>query len=38
VSLNPLRDTLEDFFLQRVAEAGAGARSAVAGEGSRAGH
>src|SRR5215208_6509373 len=25
VSLNPLRDTLEDFFLQRVAEAGAGA-------------
>ena len=26
VSLNPLRDTLEDFFMQRVAEAGAGAR------------
>ena len=28
VSLNPLRETLEDFFLQRVAEAGGGARSA----------
>jgi ABC-2 type transport system ATP-binding protein len=26
VSLNPLRDTLEDFFVRRVAEAGAGAR------------
>jgi hypothetical protein len=26
VSLNPLRDTLEDFFMQHVAEAGAGAR------------
>ena len=31
VSLNPLRDTLEDFFVRRVAEAGAGAR-AEAGE------
>jgi ABC-2 type transport system ATP-binding protein len=38
VSLNPLRDTLEDFFLQRVAEAGAGARASVAGEESSAGH
>jgi len=36
VSLNPLHDTLEDFFLQRVAEAGDGARAA--GEGARAGH
>ena len=27
VSLNPLRDTLEDFFVRRVAEAGAGARA-----------
>ena len=26
VSLNPLRDTLEDFFVRRVAETGAGAR------------
>jgi ABC-2 type transport system ATP-binding protein len=26
VSLNPVRETLEDFFVQRVAEAGAGAR------------
>jgi ABC-2 type transport system ATP-binding protein len=26
VSLNPLQDTLEDFFVQRVAETGAGAR------------
>jgi ABC-2 type transport system ATP-binding protein len=32
VSLNPLRDTLEDFFLRRVAEAGAAAASAQAGE------
>jgi ABC-2 type transport system ATP-binding protein len=38
VSLNPLRDTLEDFFLQRVAEAGAGARAPHAGEGTRARH
>ena len=28
VSLNPVRLTLEDFFVQRVSEAGAGARSA----------
>ena len=27
VSLNPLRDTLEDFFVQRVAEVGQGARA-----------
>ena len=27
VSLNPLRDTLEDFFVQRIAEVGAGARA-----------
>jgi hypothetical protein len=27
ISLNPLQDTLEDFFVQRVAEAGAGARA-----------
>ncbi len=27
VSLNPIRDTLEDFFMKRVAEMGAGARS-----------
>jgi ABC-2 type transport system ATP-binding protein len=27
VSLNPVRDTLEDFFMQRVAEAGRGARA-----------
>ena len=33
VSLNPLRDTLEDFFLQRVADVGAGARGAEGGEG-----
>src|SRR5436190_9384678 len=37
VSLNPMRDTLEDFFMKRVAEMGAGAR-AQASEGSRAGH
>ena len=37
VSLNPLRDTLEDFFLQRVAEAGAGARPPKT-EGAHAGH
>jgi ABC-2 type transport system ATP-binding protein len=28
VSLNPLRDTLEDFFVRRVAEVGEGARAA----------
>jgi hypothetical protein len=27
VSLNPLRDTLEDFFVRRVAEIGEGARA-----------
>ena len=27
ISLNPLRDTLEDFFVRRVAEVGAGARA-----------
>lgn len=27
VSLNPMRDTLEDFFMKRVAEMGAGART-----------
>jgi ABC-2 type transport system ATP-binding protein len=27
VSLNPMRDTLEDFFMKRVAEVGAGARA-----------
>ena len=37
VSLNPLRDTLEDFFMRRVAEAGAGTRAPRAGEGLRAG-
>lgn len=26
ISLNPLRETLEDFFVQRIAEAGAGSR------------
>jgi hypothetical protein len=36
VSLNTLKDTLEDFFLKRVAEAGEAARAA--GEGSRAGY
>ena len=30
VSLNPMRDTLEDFFMQRVAEVGAGARATLA--------
>ena len=35
VSLNPMRDTLEDFFMKRVAEMGAGARASV-GEESRA--
>jgi ABC-2 type transport system ATP-binding protein len=36
VSLNPLRSTLEDFFVKQVAEAGAGARASFA-EGDRAG-
>jgi hypothetical protein len=30
VSLNPVRDSLEDFFIQRVAEVGEGARPASA--------
>ncbi|MEP6919184.1 MAG: ABC transporter ATP-binding protein [Acidobacteriota bacterium] len=38
VSLNPLHDTLEDYFLQRVAEAGAGARAPQAEEGAHAGY
>jgi ABC-2 type transport system ATP-binding protein len=37
VSLNPMRDTLEDFFMKRVAEMGAGARSPMEEE-SRARH
>jgi ABC-2 type transport system ATP-binding protein len=37
VSLNPMRDTLEDFFMKRVAEMGAGARTPAVKE-SRAGH
>jgi ABC-2 type transport system ATP-binding protein len=32
VSLNPMRDTLEDFFLKRVAEMGTGARTPLAEE------
>src|SRR5215218_6986354 len=32
VSLNPIRDTLEDFFMKRVAEMGAGARAPLAEE------
>ena len=34
VSLNPVRETLEDFFVRRVAEMGSGARAAFAQEGS----
>jgi hypothetical protein len=34
VSLNPIRDTLEDFFVRRVAEVGTGTRTAVAKEAS----
>jgi ABC-2 type transport system ATP-binding protein len=37
ISLNPLRDTLEDFFMKRVAEMGAGARAPHAEE-ARASH
>ena len=37
VSLNPLRDTLEDFFMKQVAEMGAGARATHAQE-ARASH
>ena len=33
VSLHPLRDTLEDFFMERIAAAGAGARAAEAAGG-----
>jgi ABC-2 type transport system ATP-binding protein len=33
VSLNPVRDSLEDFFMQRVAEVGLGARGAGEREG-----
>jgi ABC-2 type transport system ATP-binding protein len=36
VSLNPLRDTLEDFFVRRVAEMGEGARAASNQEGGHA--
>jgi ABC-2 type transport system ATP-binding protein len=32
VSLNPMRDTLEDFFMRRVAEAGQGARASLGEE------
>jgi ABC-2 type transport system ATP-binding protein len=35
VSLNPVRETLEDFFVQRVAEAGAGARAGKGGPDAR---
>lgn len=38
VSLNPIRDTLEDYFVRRVAEAGAGARAPHAEEAGRARH
>ncbi|MBA3641879.1 MAG: hypothetical protein H0W53_21980, partial [Acidobacteria bacterium] len=33
ISLNPVRDTLEDFFVQQIAAAGAGARADVVGDG-----
>lgn len=32
ISLNPMRDTLEDFFMKRVAEMGTGARAPIAGD------
>jgi ABC-2 type transport system ATP-binding protein len=35
VSLNPVRETLEEFFVRRVAEAGAGARARWSGAGRR---
>jgi uncharacterized protein (UPF0262 family) len=38
ISLNPMRDTLEDFFMKRVAEMGAGARAPLAEEAARAGN
>ena len=31
VSMNPVRETLEDFFIQRITEAGAGARGVTGG-------
>jgi hypothetical protein len=31
LSLNPLRDTLEDYFVQQIAAAGAGARAEAGG-------
>jgi ABC-2 type transport system ATP-binding protein len=37
VSLNPVRDTLEDFFVQRVAEMGRGARAVPEEEATRVG-
>jgi ABC-2 type transport system ATP-binding protein len=37
VSLNPMRDTLEDFFVRRVADVGSGARPDAANEVARAG-
>ena len=36
VSINPIRDTLEDFFVRRVKEMGAGARAPEPGEAVRA--
>jgi ABC-2 type transport system ATP-binding protein len=38
VSLNPIRDTLEDFFVRRVAEMGDGARAPRVSGGTHAGH
>jgi ABC-2 type transport system ATP-binding protein len=38
VSINPVRDTLEDFFVRRVQEMGAGARAPQSGETVRADH
>jgi ABC-2 type transport system ATP-binding protein len=38
VSLNPVRDTLEDFFIRRVSEVGTGARSSFVQETQRARH
>jgi hypothetical protein len=37
VSLNPVRDTLEDFFVRRVAEMGEGARAAGSSPSARGG-
>ena len=36
VSLNPVRDTLEDYFVRHVAEVGAGARTSLEEERRRA--